>query len=144
MPSGPRDLSAFHPLPRALAPAVLVASVGLCLSIAACQSGSKAAGAPKVASASGSGGLTINEAEPFAGLKALSQRQRQSPDSRAQSITPPPGIDAGEVAPLKDVGPDSPATVPLDAVLAKFQPEAVPPAEHRRSPRSSCVRESLR
>jgi tetratricopeptide (TPR) repeat protein len=70
------------------------------------------------------GGLTINEAEPFAGLKALSQRQRQSPDTRAQAIAPPPGIDASEVAPLGDVGPDSPASAPLDTVLAKFQPEA--------------------
>ena len=128
MPRGPRDLSARQrTLPCALGPAALVAVVGLCLSLAACQSGSKGSAAPKSGTPSASGGLTINEAEPFAGLKALSQRQRQSPDTKAQTLAPPPGIEGSEVAPLADLGSDSPATASLDTVLAKFTTESTPP-----------------
>jgi tetratricopeptide (TPR) repeat protein len=104
-------------------------AAGLCLALG-CQSNPKTGAARPNAARPASGGLRIEEAEPFAGLKALSAKQAQTPDSGAMTMPPPPGVDLADIAPM-EAGPDSPARAPLDAVLAKFSGEpAAPPEEH--------------
>jgi tetratricopeptide (TPR) repeat protein len=123
--AAPRDSYQQH---GGLSAWMLAAAAGVGLALGACQSTSKPAAGGTKAAASG-GGLKINEAAPFAGLKALSEQQRQTPDAKALAISPPPGIDTADVAPIGDS--DANARMSVDAVLAKFQPEpASAPAEH--------------
>src|SRR5690349_6775128 len=123
--AAPRDSYQQHGGTRAW---MLAAAAGVCLALGACQSTSKPGAAQPKATAGG-GGLKINEAEPFAGLKALAQQQRQTPDAKALAIGPPPGIDPADVAAIGES--DVNTRLSVDEVLAKFQPEpANVPAEH--------------
>src|SRR2546430_377269 len=111
-----------------LGPRALLVAAGLCL-VLGCQS-SQPGSAAKKTDASGQRSI---DAEPFAGLKALSQHQHQTPDAKAKTLPPPPGIEFTDVAPLapEAVAPDSPAALPLDAALDTFkdkQPAGPKPA----------------
>src|SRR5436190_156920 len=122
--AGLRDLLAQRPAPPpAIGARLVMAMAGLCLALGACQSTKNASGpAPSKAAPTASGGLKINEAEPFAGLRAAAQRQQVTPDAKAKAMAPPPGIEPADVA-LVTEGSDAPGAAPLDSVLAKFGPE---------------------
>jgi tetratricopeptide (TPR) repeat protein len=80
--------------------------------------------------------------EPFSELKALAEQQHHSPDTKAQSLPPPPGIEAADIAPLKaeESGPESPAVLPLEKVLDRFKEAEAAPQRETHEPSEQALR----
>ncbi len=113
------------------ASAVMCAAAGLA-ALAGCASTTRPA-EPRTAEAS-AGAPAQNL---YGTLRALSQRQQRTPDARARTLEPPPGVDAGAVEPFTSA--ETAATMPVEQALAAFAspaPQQERPAAGNQNPQA--------
>lgn len=74
----------------------------------------------------------------YSTLRTLAQRQERSPDARARSLAPPPGVDAEDVAP--HASPDAKFSAGVDEAVAAFSPptplQEATPSEPNQNPQA--------